>query len=112
MSLGIGRWGGSGIRLDVTAAGGNLEFNCALGSISEPIVLDGAGNFQAAGSHTLEAGGPPGPGAPQPSPRPARFRGHVAGNQMELTVTLAEGGTSLGTYSLTLGTAPELDKCV
>jgi hypothetical protein len=111
MALSSGVWGGKGIRLEVTPAGGNVEYSCARGTVAEPIVLDGAGNFQAVGTHTLERGGPPDPDAPEPTPRPARFSGRVTGNQMELTVTLAEGG-SLGTYSLALGASPVLDKCV
>src|SRR6266850_6950892 len=53
-----GAWGGAGIRLEVTAAGATIEYDCAHGSIDEPIVADGAGRFSAKGTHVREHGGP------------------------------------------------------
>lgn len=106
-----GVWGGQGIRLVVGPSGASVEYDCATGLISQALVLDGAGSFQADGSHTFQPGGPVQPGAPAPAAQPARYSGSVQGSQMQLAVVLTRTGTTLGPFSLGLGQQPLLDRC-
>lgn len=106
-----GTWGGTGIQLVVTAAGGTVEYNCAAGVIAEPLTLDAAGSFAATGTHSFLRGGPPDPGAPPPRAQPARYTGSSDGATMRLTVTLPEAGTTLGPFTLVLGQRALLDRC-
>ena len=106
-----GTWGGRGIRLVVGPNGGSVEYDCATGLISQPLVLNGDGSFQAEGSHAFQPGGPVQPGTPAPAAQAARYTGSVRGSQMELTVVLPQAGTTLGPFSLGLGQQPLLDRC-
>src|SRR5436190_18699608 len=53
-----GLWGGDHIRMVAGRTSAQLEYDCATGTIDEPIVLDASGRFTATGSHTPEHGGP------------------------------------------------------
>ena len=53
-----GGWGGLHIGPTLTAEGGQVEYDCAHGTIDGPIVPDRAGRFEATGTHTAEHGGP------------------------------------------------------
>ena len=44
-----GSWGGTHVRLDVTAAAATLEFDCGLGSIEKKIEVNADGSFDAIG---------------------------------------------------------------
>jgi hypothetical protein len=106
-----GSWGGLHISLQLTAQGGDIEYDCAHGTIDGPVVPDGEGRFAAAGTHTAERGGPVREGEEKES-RPARYRGKVAGRTLALTVTLADPNEEIGTFTLTRGAAPRLMKCL
>jgi hypothetical protein len=103
-----GEWGGEHVRLSVENAGGKIEFDCAHGSLDEPLALDGRGHFDVKGSLVGE-GGPVRKDDPG-SARPARYRGETDGQRMSLEVTL-EGGESGGTFSLVKGGRARLFKC-
>jgi hypothetical protein len=111
-SVPTGIWGGEHIGLMVTTTGATVEYDCGFGKINEPLVLDKEGNFEARGIHVSEGGGPRQPGAPAARPPAALFQGWTDGSQMRLTVTLPDTGTQLGTFSLSLGRSPELEKCL
>src|SRR3977135_1017998 len=51
-------WGGDHVGLTVSATGGVLEYDCASGTIDQPIVSATDGNFVAQGTHTRGHGGP------------------------------------------------------
>jgi hypothetical protein len=106
-----GSWGGAHIALEITSEGGRIEYDCAQGTIDGHLVLDKAGRFKAAGTHTTEHGGPVREGE-ESTGRPARYQGKVAGKNMTLTVTLTDSGENLGTFTLTRDAAPRLTKCL
>jgi len=110
--LASGRWGGVGIRLDVTEEGARLEYDCASGTIDEPLVVDADGFLEAHGVHVFDQAGPIQPGDPQPPQHPALYRGRVDGDRLSLTVTLLDTRRVVGTFDLGLGHPPELDKCL
>ena len=105
-----GLWGGNHISMEITDSGAKIEYDCAHGTIDQPVMVNRKGKFNLAGSHTRETGGPVRSDA-EPNTRPARFTGRVAGNSIRLTVTLTDTGETLGVFSLTLGEEPQVFKC-
>lgn len=103
-----GEWGGEHVRLTVEDAGGTIEFDCAHGSLDEPLVLDRSGHFDVKGRLVSEGG--PVRKDDVENARPARYRGESDGQQMSLEVTL-EGGENAGTFSLARGGRARLFKC-
>jgi len=103
-----GDWGGQHVRLTVADAGGTIEFDCAHGSLDEPLLLDPSGRFDVKGRLVAE-GGPVQKDQPE-NARPARYHGESDGQQMSLQVTL-EGGEDGGTFSLAKGATARLVKC-
>ena len=103
-----GDWGGQHVRLSVANGGSTIEFDCAHGSLDEPLLLDAAGHFDVKGRLVAE-GGPVRNDEPA-SERSVRYRGETDGQQMSLQLTL-EGGEDGGTFSLTKGGPARLVKC-
>ena len=110
-SVAAGTWGGQHIALKVTADGGRIEYDCAHGSLGEPLALDRSRRFDVKGTHTREHGGPVREDE-QSESRPARYAGRVDDGRMTLTVTLTDTGEILGTFALTKGVAGRLTKCL
>jgi hypothetical protein len=106
-----GSWGGPHISLEITATGARVEYDCAHGTIDGPIIPDRSGQFEAMGTHTAEHGGPVREDEEEAG-RPARYRGKVSGKTLTLTVTLADSGEEVGTFTLTRGATPRLTKCL
>lgn len=106
-----GSWGGLHIGVELTAEGGRVEYDCAHGTIDGPVVPDGEGRFEAAGTHTAEHGGPVREGE-EGAGRPARYRGKAAGKTLTLTVTLADSNEEIGTFTLTRDAAPRITRCL
>lgn len=107
----VGEWGGEHVMLTVSLTEGVLEYDCAHGSIDGRINPDLDGNFELAGVHVLEHGGPVREGEP-PDEHPARYTGWTNGTRMTLTVTLTDTGMEIGTFHLRLGEQPRLYKCL
>jgi hypothetical protein len=107
----IGPWGGAHAALDVTASGGRIEYDCAHGTLDEPLVLDARGRFDVTGSHTLEHGGPVRDDE-QLISRPARYTGRVNDARMTLTVTLTDTGETIGSFTLIQGETGRVLKCL
>lgn len=105
-----GVWGGTGIAVTVTASGATVEFDCAHGTIAQPVVLDASGRFSANGTYVQEHGGPIAPG-PEDS-HPAVYRGTVQGSTMTLTVTLSDTAQTVGTFTAVHGASPRIVKCL
>lgn len=105
-----GTWGAQGISMEVTESGAEIGYDCAHGSITEKIVLDGQGHFTARGRHVREHGGPIREGEEQ-NGQPATYRGSVSGDHMTLTVTLSDSNETVGTFTLTHGTNGRLRRC-
>jgi hypothetical protein len=106
-----GRWGGEHVALDVATDSSAIEYDCAHGTIDEPLTLDGNANFVAIGTYTRESPGPIQLDEP-PDRHPARYSGSVVGSRMTLTVTLADSGEVVGTFNLELGNLGRVFKCV
>ena len=103
-----GTWGGEHANLELSENSAEVEFDCAHGHIGQAITLDKHGDFDAAGTFTPEHGGPVRRDENTPSV-PARYSGHVVGDTLSLTVTLAK--ENVGTFTLTRGSRPNLKKC-
>lgn len=104
-----GEWGGEHVRMSVGDAGGTIEFDCAHGTLDEPLVLDATGHFDVKGSLVGEGG--PIRKDDTGNAQPARYRGETDGQHMSLEVML-EGGESGGTFSLARGGRARLVKCL
>lgn len=107
-AVATGTWGGAHVILEVTEKSAEVEFDCAHGHISQAITLDKNGDFDVAGTFTPEHGGPVRRDETA-SPAPARYFGHVNGETLSLTVTLAK--EKVGTFTLTRGSRSNLTKC-
>jgi hypothetical protein len=53
-----GTWGGEHIGIIVSEKGATLDYDCAHGTMNEPLTPDENGKFEAVGVHILEHGGP------------------------------------------------------
>jgi hypothetical protein len=110
-TVSIGNWGGQHVRLEVTDSGAELDFDCAHGTIKSVLKLDRDGNFDVEGFYARERPGPLREDENQ-NGEPARFKGHVAGQKMTLTVMLTGTSKTVGTYTLELGKRARIVKCM
>jgi len=106
-----GTWGGDHIRLDVTAAGARAEYDCAHGTIDQPLVADPQGRLSVTGTHTFERGGPIRDDEAA-NRHPARYDGQLIDDTLQLTVTVTDTQQTLGTFTVKLGVASRLLKCL
>jgi hypothetical protein len=104
-----GAWGGVHVVLTVTGRGGEIEFDCAHGSIAERIVPDGDGRFEASGVFVAERPGPVRQG--DEAGKKARYSGRVEGGAMTLWVVVEGSDEKLGPFTLERGRRPRLFKC-
>ena len=107
-AVAAGAWGGEHILLNVSTRGATVEFDCAHGEITNPMAVDKRGNFDVAGTFTPEHGGPVRRDENIP-PAPAHYSGHVDGETMSLTVKT--GKETVGIFTLSRGSPPNLTKC-
>ena len=105
-----GTWAGEHVHLEVSGAGARVEFDCAHGTIDEPMVLDRRGRFDLRGTYVREHGGPVRADEP-PGGAPARYAGRARGRTMTLTVVLTGAGERIGSFALVRGAATRLHKC-
>src|SRR5947209_6144391 len=105
-----GTWGGEHIGLEVTAQGGQVEYDCAHGTIDQRIVPDARGRFDVRGTHVREHGGPVRKDETADG-HPARFVGEIKGDTMTLTVTESDTEEAVGTFTLVFGQRPRVMKC-
>lgn len=120
-TLKAGTWGGRHIALRAGEDGGaQIEYDCGRGTVEGRLTLDRAGRFEWRGLDIQERGGPVREGIveqgedgrpPSPQGQPAIYKGRLVGRTLTLTVTLADTGEKLGTYSLALGREPEITRC-
>jgi hypothetical protein len=104
-----GLWGGMHVTLESSEQGATLEFDCATGTIREPIVLDANGHFDVAGSYNREGPGPVRQDVQTDSS--ARYSGTVTGETMTLAVRLEGSSDPLLKLSLTRGKQGKIVKC-
>ena len=104
-----GAWGGVGIRVEVREGKAKIELDAAHGETEGPLVLDGAGAFDVAGTFARERPGPARAGAPEKG-EPARFRGTLDGDVLTLTVTLGRNAVAAGPLKARRGEPARLRK--
>lgn len=109
-SVAAGTWGGRGVRLQVSASGADIEYDCAHGTIGK-MTLDAAGRFDAQGTHAAERGGPV-RADEEAKGQPARYTGRIEGKTMTLRVVLTGTNQTVGTFTLTHGDEGRLVKCL
>jgi hypothetical protein len=102
-------WGGEHVRMQLTKTGANLDFDCATGTIDQPLALPAAGEFQARGSYTQERGGP----VTKDGNRAvaATYVGTITGESMHLEIVLVSSKETVGTYDLVRGSFGHVFKC-
>ena len=105
-----GNWGGTHVGLKLTAAGGVLDYDCAAGTIDEPVILHPDRTFHVIGMHTPGSGGPERVGEVRPSYR-TRYSGSVRGDRMTLQGRV-ENGVLLGPFTLVRGADPTIMRCL
>jgi hypothetical protein len=106
----VGLWGGEHIRLEITAQGATIEYDCAHGTIERRIYLDRRGSFNVSGTQVQERGGPVRQDE-QSNGYPVRFIGQVNGKRMKLTVRNSVTKELVGNFTLVYGAESRLMKC-
>jgi hypothetical protein len=108
--LATGTWGGPHIRIQVESGSASIDYDCANGTIDGPFNLDGNGSFTWRGSHTREGPGPIRVGQEE-NGKAAIYTGSVKGDNMTLTVKLADTNEVVDTFTLKHGGAGRVFKC-
>lgn len=112
----IGIWGGPHIGLQVQGGLADVQFDCASGTIDDPLYPSAAGLFSVKGTVRTGAPGPIRVGqffkseAAVYSGEVSKGVGKTGPRTMTLRVVL-EDGTSLGPFTLFEGTPPQLTRC-
>lgn len=104
-----GAWGGDHIALSLSDSGGTIEYDCARGAITRPLVVAPNGSFSVDGFHFRGHGGPVRQDEPVDS-LPVRYSGTIKGSAMSLTVVFPTGAPSV--YALTKGAPPRVFRCL
>ena len=107
----VGVWGGEHIGIVVSDSSATLDYDCAHGTIDEPVIIDDNGEFEVRGIHMFEHGGPIRIDE-VPDEHPALYQGSIEGEVMTLKVTITDTGKEFGTFTLTLGANPNVYKCL
>ena len=105
-----GQWGGQGISMEVTDSGATLDFDCASGTITEPITVDGAGKFSAKGRFARQRPGPTREDDNNEG-QPASYSGVVDGENLTLTITLTKNSEKVGDFTLAHGKMGRIRRC-
>ena len=105
-----GAWGGPHAAIAFHGGLGEVQFDCASGSIDGLIYPAKGGAFEAKGTYRAGAPGPVRVGQIFVS-QPATYSGIVAKDVMTLNVELQEG-TIIGPFTLTQGAPPQLTRCL
>jgi hypothetical protein len=96
----------------VTKQGAEIEYDCAHGTISEPIRLDEDGSFSVKGTHLRSRPGPVRLGKSQSTPEAAAYNGTVKDQTMTLEVVLTAKSENIGSFTLARGREGRLRKCL
>src|SRR5690242_16400342 len=113
----IGLWGGPHAGANFSGGLADLQFDCASGTIDDPIMITDVGPFSVKGTYRTGASGPIKVGQFFKS-QDALFSGEIARaaakdspRVMTLSVAL-DDGTALGPFTLTEGTPPQVTRCL
>jgi len=105
-----GNWGGEHMALVVTDSGATIEYDCAAGTITGPLMLDGSGHFDWRGVHYPGHGGPSRIDQP-PDGHPAHYTGGATSNQISITLSILDMAVPEQTFTLQRGADARLFKC-
>jgi len=105
-----GLWGGQGISMEATDSGATLDFDCASGTITEPILPDSAGKFSVKGRFARQRPGPTREDENNDG-QPASYSGVVNGENLTLTITLAKNSEKVGDFTLVHGKTGRIRRC-
>jgi hypothetical protein len=103
-------WGGEHVRIEFDDGEGRVVFDCAHGTISDPLKTDSEGRFALNGTYVREGPGPIRRNVPRVS-QAASYSGTIKGDEMSLTVTLKSSSQEIGTFTLTRGSEGLIRKC-
>lgn len=113
----IGIWGGPHAGLDLQGGLAEVQFDCASGTIDDPLYPGPDGSFSLKGTYRTGAPGPVKVGQFFRS-QSAIYSGKVTAAAIKnsprvMTLNIAlEDGISLGPFSLTEGVPPQLTRCL
>jgi len=105
-----GSWGGDHIGIVVTDSGATIEYDCAAGTITQPLLLDASGNFDWRGVHYPGHGGPVRVDEP-PNAHAARYTGHATTDQLSITLSILDTALAPQTFTLRRGGDARVFKC-
>jgi hypothetical protein len=100
-------WGSEQAIVTVTAKGATIEFECADGTIDEPLTINKDGTFDLSGTFTPRSHGPTRDDGP--AQVKSRYAGRSDGNSLEFTIKLSD--TTLGPFTVKRGEHPALKRC-
>jgi hypothetical protein len=103
-------WGGEHIHLQITTDGGIVEFDCASGTITNPVRVDAQGQFRLTGMFTREQPGPVRKDQ-TPTTTAATYSGDIVGDTMRLSIRTGPQNEAVGEYVLTRASAGHVVKC-
>jgi len=106
----VGSWGGPSIGVSFGGGLGDVQFDCASGTVDSTVYPAKDGSFQARGTYREGAPGPVRVGQVFRT-QPAIYSGHVTKNMMTLNVEL-EDGTLVGQFTLTRGGPAQITRCL
>ena len=106
----LGTWGSRQISIEVTDTGATLDFPCANGQITEPLVLNGLGQFDVAGVYRQEHPGPVRMG--EDDSQSARYTGKVEGKVLTLIIKVRGSDVVLGPFVCNFGVKTRVPKCM
>jgi hypothetical protein len=103
-------WGGDHIEMQVADAGARLEFDCAHGTIDEPLRADAKGAFKLKGTFTPERSGPTPDGGAAPIAK-AIYSGTIKDGTMTLRIVVDGQDPAGRTYELERDRSGNVRKC-
>ena len=112
----LGVWGGPHAAVSFQGGLAEVQFDCASGTIDDPITAAKDGSFSAKGTYRTGAPGPVKVGQFFKS-QGAVYSGRIAKAAREapqvMTLNVAlEDGTALGPFTLSEGTPPQITRCL
>ena len=108
--LATGEWGGEHARLEISAQGGAVEFDCAHGEFDRQPTLDAQGRFTVTGTYAAEHGGPVRADETPPVIK-VEYVGVVKADKLRLSVRRAGAKRAFAVFHLVHGQEAMLFKC-
>ena len=105
-----GLWGGPHAGIAFQGGLGDVQLDCAAGTVDAPIVPAGDGAFSVPGTYRAGSNGPIRVGQFFRSQK-ATYSGQVTKNVMTLNVALEDDDSMLGPFTLTEGMPPQVERC-